>query len=239
MLAERIGAATRYAMLVTSLPHMATLFGAEQTPISRLRLDQRLRLLEPDDAARLALIEDLVAWDRMPLGSTDAEVVEEAIRTLDALDDDFLGEVVGWRLELRTIIAALRRRRLGLEPPDPDRTWGFGRHVSFIGRHWTEPGFGLGGALPWIGEAAELLSTGQTVALERLLLGLAWDHLGRLGADHHFDFEAVVVYVLRWQLVARWTAHAAAAATQRFERLVDDALAGVSIPFAPSEIGDA
>ena len=40
-----------YVMLISSLPNPEPIFLAKQTPLSRLKLDQRLRVLTPDDAA--------------------------------------------------------------------------------------------------------------------------------------------------------------------------------------------
>ena len=39
-----------------------------------------------------------------------------------------------------------------------------------------------------------------------------------------FDFEAVVLYVLRWDLVYRWLMYNGPRARQRFERMADTAL---------------
>jgi hypothetical protein len=41
-----------------------------------------------------------------------------------------------------------------------------------------------------------------------------------LAGSHHFDFEAVVLYVLRWNLVDRLARHDPVAATERFKTLL-------------------
>ncbi len=46
-----------YITLLTSLPYHGELFGEQQTPISRIQLESRLRLLEPEDAVTLDAIE--------------------------------------------------------------------------------------------------------------------------------------------------------------------------------------
>ena len=68
----------RYYMLMASLPPLPPFFTSDQTPISRLRLDRRLSMLEPDDREELAALEDLMRWDRLPLDITDQEIIERA-----------------------------------------------------------------------------------------------------------------------------------------------------------------
>ncbi len=65
--------------------------------------------------------------------------------------------------------------------------------------------------------------------LERLLLATIWNHLERLSDGHHFDFAAVVIYVMRWDLVARWTGYHGEEAAQRFDALVAAGMAGIDL----------
>ncbi len=213
-----------YYMLVTSLPHLEPLFSTKQTPISRLKLDQRLALLEPEDAATLARIESLLLWGRLSMDQTDDDVVRRAHTVIARLDSDVLRGIVTARLELRTVVAALRRRQHGEATPAPGIRWGFGRWVDFIHRRWHEPHFGLERVYPWLTECKRLLDAGEVADLERHLLGVVWDQLSRVHAEHHFDFEAVVLYVLRWNIVARWSHYNGEAAVRRFARLVDAGL---------------
>lgn len=213
-----------YTMLIGSLPPLLSLFAAKQTPISRLHLDRRLSLLQPEDARTLALIEDLLQWSRLSIVRTDGEIVAQAEAVMLRLDNSFLRDIVRWRLELRTAVAALRRRQRGDPPPVRGERWGYGRWVDHIRRHWSEPHFRLEPMLPWIVEAHRLLAEGDSRSLERTLLGLVWDTLGRAAEGHYFDFEAVVIYVLRWNVVDRWTRYDGAAAADRFERMTDEGL---------------
>ncbi|NBC12958.1 MAG: hypothetical protein GVY09_06350, partial [Gammaproteobacteria bacterium] len=92
--------------------------------------------------------------------------------------------------------------------------------------------FRLERVYPWLAEAKRLMDDGDPLGLERLLLGAVWTHLERIGAGHEFDFEAVVVYATRWDLVARWTRYDADAALARFDALLETALAGVDLDLA-------
>lgn len=214
-------------MLLSALPYHGPLFGATQTPLSRIRLNQRLTLLDPDEAACLNQARRLLEWAQQPAEMTDTRAVGEARRLIERIDHPFIRDLVVWRLELRTLVAALRRRQRGESVPR-DRHWGFGRWVGHLGRHWSEPAFGLAGAFPWLPEAERHLRRGDAVELERLLLGVVWSRLEQLSDGHYFDFEAVAIYVLRWDMIARWTTYDGDQAVLRFDELIEQSLAGLA-----------
>lgn len=211
----------RYTMLMASLPHHGPLFSAKQTPLSWVKLEERLRVLEEADAAQLQQILKLLLWGLQPMGVSDVEIVRQARRQVPQIENDLLRSIVESRLELRTFAAALRRRHRGEPAPRESDVWGYGRWVSQMQRSWTDPGFGLQRAFPWLLEANRFLQQNDTVALERLLLGRSWDTLSRVSEGHYFDFEAVVIYVSRWTIIARWTQYNGVVAAKRFDELVE------------------
>nr|MBS0019529.1 hypothetical protein [Gammaproteobacteria bacterium] len=197
--------ALRYTLVMSSLPHLPSLFALREIPLSRLQLNQRLRMLEPTDAATLRHIQAMMSWGRLSLETTDQHILSQLRQLLNQLDGRrFLQELIIARFELLTIVAALRRRHRDEAAPPRGLRWGYERWVSHIERHWKEPGFGLEKAFPWIVNARSCLEHDDTVGLERLLMATAWDHLGRAGEGHYFDFEAVVIYALRFDLIASW-----------------------------------
>jgi hypothetical protein len=219
-----MSASHRYAMLITSLPYHGALFGARRAPLSRIRLRQRQHLLDEADRACLRVVANLLEWSRHEMGRTDADLIALARTELPKLDNAFARDLVVWRLELRTVVAALRRRHRGEGAPSGRDLWGFGRWVGHIRRHWGEPQFRLERVYPWLAEGRSLLEAGAALGLERLLLNVVWEHLDRVAEGHYFDFEAVLVYSMRWDLVARWTAYAGDAAAARFGEMVREGL---------------
>jgi hypothetical protein len=217
----------RYAMLISSLPYHGSLFGAKRAPLSRIRLRQRQRLLDETDFACLRVVADLLEWSRHGMERRDEDIIARAKTELPKLDNAFARELIVWRLELRTVVAALRRRHRGQAAPSGNDRWGYGRWLAHIRRHWSEPQFRLERVYPWLPEARTLLEAGDTLALERLLLNAVWEHLDRLADGHDFDFEAVLIYSLRWDLVARWTAYRGDEAAVRFEEMLAAGLGDV------------
>lgn len=210
-----------YLTLMASLPPIGKLFEAKQTPISRLKLENRLKMLTEKDAILLNRISSLIAWSEQPMERTDAQFIAEAQGFFEEVRHPILQEIVAYRLDVRTIVAALRRRHRGENNPPSSQSWGFGRWVHYIERHWREPEFHLEVMFPWVSAAHRLLNTNDSVALERLQFEVNWQMLQRVETGHYFDFEAVVIYVMRWSMVDRWIRYDGEAAVERFKKLVD------------------
>ena len=211
-------------MLITSLPNPEALFLARQPPLSRLKLDRRLRALTPQHAATLKQIEQVLGWYQLPISADEEDIVQRARRMLDTIDDAVLRRVIRDRLELRSAVAALRRRAHGGQAPAPGTHWVVGRWVRHMARHWNEPDFHLGTVFDWIREADQLMRRGDALALERLLLNVSYRQLQRAADTHCFDFTAVVIYVLKWDIINRATCHNREAAKRRFAKMTQAGL---------------
>ncbi|MEM0947987.1 MAG: DUF2764 family protein [Pseudomonadota bacterium] len=204
------------------MPSSERLFVAKKPPLSRLRLDKRLTALNVRDAEWLARIEGLLSWSSYDRTSELSTLVGRADALLTDLPHPTLRAIVTERMELRTAVAALRiRHRGGSVPTEP---WGYGKIAQRIAKNWADPVFGLGASLPWLQEAGDLLKKGDPLSLQRHLLDTTFRQLKRHGAGHYFDFEAVVIYVLKWNIFDRWAKADATAAAQRFSELSEEAL---------------
>jgi hypothetical protein len=220
----------RYTTLMASLPPLGGLFEAREPAISRLRLQKRLGLLTAADRQLLHRVQAILGDP--PLA--DGPLLAEAERFAREVRQPLVRQLVRHRLELRTVMAALRRRRRGEQEPPRDQAWGHGRLLAPIHRHWRHPHLGLDGLCPWIGEAVALLEADDLIGLERLLFSLLWRELDRLALGHSFDLEAVVIYVARWSLVERWSSYDSAEAARRFRQLVAAGLGRFTDTLAPS-----
>lgn len=214
-----------YVQLVASLPALGPILAARTAPINRVRLQARLqRMLRPEHFAEIQAAASLLAWERQAMLTTDADFVSKAQKVIPTLKSETLRGLVHDQLEQRTVLAALRRRHAGQDAPAAGEIWGYGRYVDRIRAHWREPGFGLGQSLNWLLPAKDKLDKSDAAGLERILLEAAWRQADRLVGAHDFDFEAIALYVLRWDLLDRWTRYDAEAAAARFDTLVADAL---------------
>ena len=218
-----------YIALVASLPGSERLFAAKQPPLSRLRLDRRLDQLTPEDRRLLGRIENVASWSHYDLGTTDADALAKTKSLIAELTRPTLAAILTERLDLRTLVAALRRRRDGMGPPE-DRHWGFGRFLPAIRANWAEPAFRLERAVKWLPEAARLVAARDPLLLERHLIEVTHHQLRRHRANHGFDFEAVVIYVLTWSIYDRWARTDPVAASRRFETLAEAALTDFALP---------
>ncbi|MBT6575618.1 MAG: DUF2764 family protein [Gammaproteobacteria bacterium] len=219
------GQQTDYAMLIASLsPHSMSLWDVKSKPVTRLHLERRLALLNDQDRQQLAEIETNLHWAKMSTENNDVEISIAAEHIIQSLDKPLLQEVIIWRMELRTIMAAIRRRKLGKDAPAKNERWGYGQVVPFIRKNWQIDDFSLSHRFAWVSHANTLFIEDKSVELEKLLLNLSWEHYESIGHSHYFDFEAVVIYVLRWNIVSRWTQCHEQEAMQQFELLVKNGL---------------
>ena len=192
--------------------------------MNRVKLEARLRVLNPEHREILDLVVKALLWFFLPLGLKEEEIIARGRKAMAQIENETLRKIILERLETRTCMAALRRRHSGQTSPPTGRDWGYGRWLNHMARNWSEPSFRLDGVFPWLREADRLMRDGDTLGLERLVLETVWRSLGRHASEHEFDFEAVVIYVLRWSVVARWTLYNGEAASKRFAELVDSAL---------------
>jgi hypothetical protein len=211
---------TTYYTLIGSLPALPRHFEeAERVPISRLGLAERLKMLEPHDAKVIEEMADFLAWERQPLERTDEDVGRRFNQFMAAVDDQFAQDLIRHVVNVRSIIAAIRCRRMKLDPPG-----GVEPLASHIAGNWNHADFRLGSRYPWIGEVDAQLNSEAPFDLERTILNIGWRYTRQLADQFQFSFEAVVLYLIRWEMVYRWTQRNAAAGQEKFEQLVSEAM---------------
>jgi hypothetical protein len=209
---------------MSSLPALPRFERAERLPINEVRLAERLSMLEPKDRALVEHTAEFLAWQRQPVERTDAQVVAYFRQMMGLMSSHpVLMQMITYRMNERTIMAALRHRHRGQPAPTSGELWGVGPWVGHIERQWDEADFRLGHIFPWIRQAQQHLESGETLALERLLMGLIWDRVNLLSHDM-FTFEAVLAYLFKWDILRRWLSYNRQAAQTRFEALVTEVI---------------
>lgn len=213
----------RYYALVASLPALPYFERAKRVPINRVRLDRRLRMLTAEDAEELHRCERLIAWRSHDLHAS-AEAIAGIYAGLRSRSRyPVVLEYVDHRLEMRTVISALRARRLGTPLTELERPWGLGELVPTIERRWDVPDFGLGARLPWVPHLRECIECGDAIELGRAVFEREWRFLTTVADAHPFAFPEVLSYVMRRDIVERWLRRDAEAAVQRFTTLTQEA----------------
>ncbi len=218
-------AALEYVQLMASLPALGPILAAKSPPISALRLIKRLRqMLRPEHMNEMQAAYDVLAWSKFPLSTNDSDFVNKAKAIVPKIKNTVLRKLVHDRLIQRTVVAALRRREAGQDAPVASENWGYGDIVSRIRANWRDPSFGLGPSYKWILALKDKLSSNDSSGAERTLLEASWRQALRLAVNNDFDFDAVVIYVARWNLLDSWTRYDAELAAARFGEMVDEAL---------------
>lgn len=210
--------ARRYYQLVASLPALPHFRRARLLPMSRKRLEDRLEFLDEDDLAELTRAEGLVSWHRQPVTRTTEEITEMYDELMATTRNRALRSIVDFRMTMRTVIVALRLKRLGRGVPSG--RWGVGRYTQMIEWRWVEPEFGLVAVFPWIPEVQALLEQGDAMGLEGLLMDQSWKQLSQVADRHPFGFEQVFAFAFKWDILHRWLSYDAEKARERFEELI-------------------
>jgi hypothetical protein len=210
---------TTYYTLIASLPPLPQPFDSGPLPITRKTLRKRLDLMEDDNRQVVRELAKFFAWDRQTLDTTDAEVLQTHRRLLEEIANPFVGQIVRYRFEMRTIVAALRRKRDGEGP-----LGGFPPLDQLIRRNWDAPNFNLAGRYRWIVPFVSAMEKGKLVEAQHVLYTDLWTTWTRFGQQYHFTFESIMVYLARWEIVERWASQNADLGRERFEDLIQETL---------------
>lgn len=212
-------ASRSYYTLVASLPPLPPDFDVDRVPITRSQLDERLQMLAEDDLAVVNQWRDYVTWDQQALDSTDDQVAQKYQALKRSIVNSTLWKMIEYRLDVRTIVAAVRRRRVGLAAPA-----GVGQWTEHIRRNYQHPEFQLQERFNWIGKFTSLLEADDALAAQRLLFATNYQYWSRLNQQYTFSFEAVLLYLARWEIIDRWTSRDLRAGQERFHSILTETL---------------
>jgi hypothetical protein len=207
-----------YPLILASLPrHGGDLFAAKRPPISRIGLEKRLLWLSAEDQLEIDAIEGLLSWDRAQRFTDDAALLAYADAVLSQIRQAAVCAIVRERFALRSIVAALRARHAGEAAPAHRSHWGRTDLAWRIERSWSAPGFGLAAGFAWVRVVDQLFAAGDSAGAERVILGEIWRRLARSEREGAAGgYLAVVLYVLRWNVIDRWVRYEGEAARARF-----------------------
>lgn len=214
---------TLYYTLITSLPRHGRQFKVKETAISRVQLEKRLKLIPENERNILTQVENVIwnSWFSPELPSSETY---SRAQKLFSLRNSFLNEIIHWHFNVRSLFVALRLRRRQPSPPPNQKNYPFGDLTIRLINNWHEPTFGLQHIYPWLPEVNKMIINNETAALEDILLTKLWKHLDVVECGHYFDFEAVIIYLLRWNIVNYWSRFNEIAAVECMNELADQAI---------------
>lgn len=220
-----------YYMLVSSLPQLPVRFDAGRLPISWPALRERLRLLEPEDQLVTRQLSLFFLWDNQPLDRTDQEVIARYHELLAETTNPLVRHLIETRTKMRLLLSAIRRQRAGLGPPPwSGKVIGAEALTNHIRKHWHQPHFNLGSRYRWVEAFTKLYDAGDTVEAQRVLFAQRWSDWTKIAEQHTFSFEAVIAYLVRWEIVDRWASQNAEAGQARFAKLIEETLGEYANP---------
>lgn len=159
----------------------------------------------------------------------DAETVDTTVRFETALFEayyalcerrgcDFLRAWADFDRTLRNVAAAVTARAMGRAVEEV--TVGGGDVVDQLQRS-SAADFGLRGELPYIdGVIAAVNEEGNLLEKEHKIDAIRWNQAMELAQFDYFDLDAILSYLVRINIVARWTQLDAARGRAMFDRLM-------------------
>ncbi|MGL5741106.1 MAG: DUF2764 family protein [Legionella sp.] len=195
---------SQYYTVVCSLPRISAHFKIEETPISRLQLEKRLKLL-PAEKYTVAFTLEFLMWTSWFMPYHSVTDLRNAFQDVVRTQSPFLRDMLIWFFDLRSVIAALRMRNDTKEPPENSQEYWITQWEHKLIRNWSEPDFGLKAIYPWFPKMTQDIARKDTVAVEQFLLASIWKYLSVIETGHYFDFEAIIIYVLRWNIIHYWS----------------------------------
>jgi hypothetical protein len=208
-----------YTFLMTSLPAMPPRFDVARLPISAAALEERLARIPDEDLQIVEKMRDLLFWDRLGLALTDDEIIKQYQAFLAETNNEIARQIVSFRMDVRTIVAALRCRRRGIPLPSVPSEW-----MRTIKRHFAEPSLGLGTRFPWIASLDKHFAEGDVDEADRILLDIVYEQWSRWGAGRPASFESLLLYVARWDVIHRFVSRNRELGEKRMEQLVTEAI---------------
>ena len=106
-----------YYTLIASLPPLKRFDQAERLPINMERLKERLTMLWPEDAKLVDSVTSFIIWHRQPMERSDEEMSAIYKQLMESIDNPAIKEMINLRIDIRTIVVALRRHYRGLPAP--------------------------------------------------------------------------------------------------------------------------
>jgi hypothetical protein len=132
---------------------------------------------------------------------------------------------------MRLLISAARRKRLGLGPPDwATRVMQSDEVLGQVRKNWTQPYFGLGVHYRWVESFCRAYDSGDMREAQRVVFNERWNDWTRIAERYTFTFEAIIVYLVRWEIVDRWTSQNTEAGKARFAKLIEETLGEYAKP---------
>jgi len=221
-----------YYTLVASLPFLPRFDRAERLPINRVRLYDRLKMLQPEDAEIVKHVNAFLGFDHLPVIPSGPEIAGHYETLKASHPDASFWRILRFPIDLKTVLTGLRRRHLGHPRPGDGEPWGIGPLTGAIRRNWERPDFGLAPVFPWLLPAREQIESGEALALQKMTFDLVWEHVDRVSQGMEFRFDAVLAYLFKWDLLERWLSYNEEEAGVRFQELLTEALDGQEPIFA-------
>jgi hypothetical protein len=210
-----------YYTLLAGLPPMPVDYELHYFPISRIRLEDRLGILEEEAGKFVETIIALLDFETTDSAISEAKANALFTKASEGIDDQDLKDILAVVINVRDIVAALRARKL--DRPFPSLLGEYKKHIH---RNWNRTDFRLGQRFSWIMELHYYIEGDEILAAERKISAIIWSEVHRRGERHFFTLHALLAYLIQWQIADGWAARDLEKGKKRFGTLLEETLKG-------------
>ncbi|WP_058534975.1 DUF2764 family protein [Legionella saoudiensis] len=208
----------QFYTVASSLPRLGSSFKIASPPISRFQLEKRLKLLPEKHITQIFAIE-LLVWRSWFMPQQSVAETRILYQQIIKNQSSFIINLIDWYFDLRSVFAAIRMRNEKKEAPENPHYYWISNWEHRLMQKWHDADFGLKSVYPWLPKVQVDMEKNNTAAIEEFLLAHIWKHLSIIEAGHYFDFEALTIYLLRWNIISYWSSFNKSQTLERIEKL--------------------
>ncbi|WP_310620103.1 hypothetical protein [Flexibacterium corallicola] len=187
---------------------------------------KRFKMLPEADQGILEDVRSLLTWkwETLEDAHSHGDYLTKLLIFYTSLSDQAMKGLVRQRFELRTVIAALRLRRAGIEVKNLGKNWAprdFGK--PFV-RNWHLSYFGMEIRYGWLPKATEYLENHQDAECETLILLHQWKALKTFTHEHGYSLAAAASYILQCDIAECWLTNDRQIAIETFQNHIGRAV---------------
>lgn len=213
----------QYVYVATRLPYLTNIFSYTKEPIVYAKWQEIIADLTEAHQQELLEIQKITKWGAGVEKFTMAEYFQHADKLLRHYKKNTcIYNILFSTVNLRIYVAVLRLQQTNNPIAMDFAGTIFETTIDNIIAKQKLPYFGMEYEYPWIKDALPYLRADKSFEFERFLLNHHWQLLAKMSANNWFNFNAIVIFMLKMNLIRRWLKYDAERAKSRLENMIND-----------------
>ncbi len=191
----------KYFSQISSMPYLGDLFKLEELPIHRKQMAILLRDIEPEDQDYMHSIEIFFVPREDNFNIRNEAYITQLENLLAKAPSITLYNLILEMHAIDIVVKSLAARHAEFSnnlvaTSNNSDVQNISNQISL---NHKRPYYAMEFQRPWVKSAHALLHENNVFGLQRLILDVKWKLLASFASYNYFNFEALVIYVLKWQ----------------------------------------